>query len=235
MDDIKKIKIDVDMFIPKSDEWVDRYEREIEEQRMAVERQKKLEYYRSSSSGVPPLFYKESFDTYVTENKQDELNLEVVKSFSKALNTNKVLLITGKVGNGKSHLGASIIREASGLMVTAEDLEIEYSSSMNFSSKHSSEDILEKYSSTNMLVIDEFGRSMKADKEAELIGYILRKRYSNVVPTCLISNLSKEQIVKRLGGAVFDRLKETCTAIKFDKPSYRKRIAEDNYDIKTRL
>ena len=226
MEEIKKIAFNLDMFKPSSDEWVEQYEKEIEEQRKAVERQKKLEYYRSSDSGVPPIFYKESFDTYIPENKQDKLNLETVKKFSKALNTNKVLIITGKVGNGKSHLGASIIREAGGLMVTGEDIVLNFASSIGYGSKITYESLMEKYTTTTMLVIDEFGRSMKADKETGLVSCIVRKRYENLVPTCLISNLSKEQIVKRLGGAVLDRLKVTCTSISFNKPSYRQKLME---------
>lgn len=232
MDEIKKINFDINIFKPHSDEWVEQYEREIEEQRQESERRKRLLYYRSSISGVPPIFYNESFDTYIPENKQDELNLGVVKSFSKALNTNKVLLITGSFGNGKSHLGASIIRESGGVMVTAEDLVNEYLSSMNFNSKVTFESVLERYATTTMLVIDEFGRGLKSDKEVDIVGNILCKRYGNLLPTCLISNLSKELVVQKLGGAVFDRLAETCTAISFNKPSYRLKKKEDKIEVK---
>ena len=74
-----------------------------------------------------------------------------------------------------------------------------------------------------MLVIDEIGRTIgtQAEKETELIGYIMRERYENMLPTVLISNLKKNDLLKKLGAAVVDRLRETCCLLEFSGESYR--------------
>lgn len=77
------------------------------------------------------------------------------------------------------------------------------------------------YSTTPMLVIDEIGRSMQQAKEDSILNYVLRRRYENMLPTVLISNLKKEDLLKKLGDAVVDRLTETCKSVEFVGESYR--------------
>lgn len=68
---------------------------------------------------------------------------------------------------------------------------------------------------------DEIGRSLKTEKETELLSYILRKRYDNQLPTIIISNMEKKMLLKKLGDAVVDRLKEIGFSIEFIGESYR--------------
>ena len=72
-----------------------------------------------------------------------------------------------------------------------------------------------------MLVIDEIGRSMQQAKEDAILNYVLRRHYENMLPTVLISNLQKTDLMKKLGDAVVDRLKETCQCVEFVGESYR--------------
>ena len=202
-----------------SDAWVKQREKELAEQankEAAYQVQKKVE-----SSGVPRRYLYLDFDTYIPKTDKDSANLEIIKRFSSLEKNDKVLLMLGAKGLGKTHLGSAIIRKCGGTFVSIEDLIFKYESSQDFHAKTNREELMNFYSSTQMLVIDEIGRSMQTDKENSLLNYILRRRYENMLPTVLISNLSKQDLLKKVGEAVFDRLKETCISVEFEGESYR--------------
>lgn len=203
----------------ENDEWIKQQEEEEKrqnEKELALRRQKKFE-----SSGVPPRYWNVDFSTYIPKNQENAANLEKVKSFANLENNDKVLLLLGPKGLGKTHLGSSIIRQCGGSYISIEDLIFKFDAAQDFHSKVNREDLLEQFSRTPMLVIDEIGRSMQQDKENYLLSYILRHRYENMLPTVLISNLSKNELLKKLGEATVDRLKETAVTLEFTGESYR--------------
>ena len=122
---------------------------------------------------------------------------------------------------GKTHLGSSIIRDAGGTFISVEEMIFKYECSMDFHSETNRVNLMNFYSTTPMLVIDEIGRSMQQAKEDAILNYVLRRRYENMLPTVLISNLQKTDLMKKLGDAVVDRLKETCQCVEFVGESYR--------------
>ncbi len=210
----------------ESDEWVRQREKELSEQaekEAAYQTQKNVE-----RSGVPRRYWHSTFDTYIPRDDKDSKNLETVRNFSKLESNDKVLLLLGAKGLGKTHLGSAIIRNCGGKFISIEELIFKYESAQDFHAKINREELMESYSSTNMLVIDEIGRSMQQEKENALLNYILRRRYENMLPTVLISNLSKADILKKLGEAVLDRLRETCISLEFEGESYRTSIRDVN-------
>ncbi len=210
----------------ESDDWVKQREKELAEQaekEAAYQTQKRVE-----TSGVPRRYWHSTFDTYIPRDDKDSKNLETIKSFSNLEKNDKVLILLGAKGLGKTHLGAAIIRNCGGKFISIEELIFKYESAQDFHSKTNREELMESYSSTKMLVIDEIGRSMQQEKENALLNYILRRRYENMLPTVLISNLSKADILKKLGEAVLDRLRETCISLEFEGESYRTSIRDVN-------
>ena len=204
---------------PEKDEWIKQREKELAEQaekEAAYQMQKSVE-----SSGVPRRYWHVDFDTYISRNEKDLKNLETIKKFTSLDNNDKVLILLGAKGLGKTHLGSAIIRNCGGRFISIEELIFKYESVQDFHAKTNREELMDLYSSTKMLVIDEIGRSMQQEKENALLNYILRRRYENMLPTVLISNLSKAELLKKLGEAVLDRLKETCISVEFDGESYR--------------
>ena len=203
----------------ENDEWViARYKKmsELAEKKVAYKVQKKFE-----ASGVPRRYWHVDFDTYIPNTDKDSENLETIKKFSNLEKNDKVLLILGEHGLGKTHLGSAIIRKCGGNFISLEGLILKYESAQDFHAKINREELMDFYSSTQMLVIDEIGRSMQPDKENFLLNYILRRRYENMLPTVLISNLPKVDLLKKLGKAVFDRLKEICITVEFEGESFR--------------
>lgn len=62
---------------------------------------------------------------------------------------------------------------------------------------------------------------MDVIKEKGYLSYIIRNRYNNRLPTVLISNLTKTELLKFFGEAIFDRFQETCIYLEFTGESYR--------------
>ncbi|MEE0886457.1 MAG: ATP-binding protein [Treponema sp.] len=204
---------------PEQEELVRQREAEAEREReLELLAKKKQEF---ENSGVPKRYWNESFDTWKTRNKDDEVRLQTVIDFSRQESNDSVLLLLGPKGVGKTHLGASIIREVGGSFISVDEMIFKYECSMDFHSETNRVNLMNFYSTTPMLVIDEIGRSMQQAKEDAILNYILRRRYENMLPTVLISNLKKEDLLKKLGDAVVDRLTETCKSVEFVGESYR--------------
>lgn len=211
---------------PESDAWIQQREKELSEQAekdAAYQKQKRVE-----ASGVPRRYWHSDFNTYIPQDEKDSKNLETIMNFAKLEKNDKVLILLGAKGLGKTHLGSAIIRNCGGKFISIEELIFKYESAQDFHSKVNREELMESYSSTKMLVIDEIGRSMQQEKENALLNYILRRRYENMLPTVLISNLSKAELLKKLGEAVLDRLRETCISLEFEGESYRTSIRDVN-------
>lgn len=230
MDEVKKINLLPFLFTfeanPERDEWIKQREKELAEKaekEAAYQMQKSVE-----SSGVPRRYWHVDFDTYILRNEKDSKNLKSIKNFANLEKNDKVLILLGPKGLGKTHLGSAIIRNCGGKFISIEDFIFKYESAQDFHSKVNREELMESYSSTKMLVIDEIGRSMQQEKENALLNYILRRRYENMLPTVLISNLSKSDLLKKLGEAVLDRLKETCISLEFEGESFRPSIRDVN-------
>lgn len=205
--------------IPEQDEFVRQKEAESERKRQLELLAKKKQEFENS--GVPKRYWNESFNTWKTRNKDDEIRLQIVIEYSRQKSNDSVLLLLGPKGVGKTHLGASIIREAGGTFISVEEMIFKYECSMDFHSETNRVNLMNFYSTTPMLVVDEIDRSMQQAKEYAILNYILRRRYENMLPTVLISNPKKEDLLKKLGDAVVDRLTETCKSVEFVGESYR--------------
>lgn len=205
--------------IPEQNEFVRQKEAESERERQLELLAKKKQEFENS--GVPKRYWNESFNTWKTRNKDDEIRLQIVIEYSRQKSNDSVLLLLGPKGVGKTHLGASIIREAGGTFISVEEMIFKYECSMDFHSETNRVNLMNFYSTTPMLVIDEIDRSMQQAKEYAILNYILRRRYEDMLPTVLISNPKKEDLLKKLGDAVVDRLTETCKSVEFVGESYR--------------
>ena len=195
-------------------------EAEREEERLLL-KQKRYEY-----SGVPKKFFNHSIDTY---QARDTFQKDVKEAVSGYISDpqNKMLLLCGNNGTGKTHLGCAIIRECEGIYITSFKLCVEYESGSDFKSKRNKLEVLDFYVKQKMLVIDEVGRFSDEKTEKTVIPAIINMRYEDDLPTVIISNLSKKEIVEYFGKATYDRMTETCTSIEFKAKSMRQEFREE--------
>ena len=70
-------------------------------------------------------------------------------------------------------------------------------------------------------MLDEIGVQFATDAERIQMFDILNRRYADLRPTVLITNLKVPEIEETLGERVFDRFREVATVVTFDWPSFR--------------
>lgn len=204
--------------------WIKQSEKELEEQsekEAAYQTQKRVE----SSDKFRRCWYVD-FDTYIPLGEKDLKNLETVKKFAKLEKNDKVLILVGVKELEKTHLGSEIIRNCGGKFILLEELIFKYELSRDFHAKTNREELMESYSTTKMLVIAGIGCSIQQEKKNTLLYYIIRRRYDNMLPTVLISSLSKAELLKNFGETVLDRLLESCIILEVDDESYRTSIRD---------
>lgn len=194
-----------------------------EERTKIEERLKRVQNWirHPEDSGVPRRFSSVSFFNFECRKEKDKQRLQDVIEFTTRENNDGILLMTGDKGTGKTHLGISAVRDNQGYYINMEDLIYKVESSLNFKSPMTEDEVFSFFSKKPFLVIDEIGRSIKQEKENEILSYILRKRYDLMLPTVIISNLSRDDLLRKLGEAVVDRLIEVATSVEFSGESYR--------------
>ena len=181
-------------------------------------------YKKFTESGVPEKFWNESFATYLCNKNQTQLQYNKDKIMEFAKNPrNRVLVLCGKHGNGKSHLASSVIRECGGEYITSSMLCMKYDSATGYKVDMNREELIKHYSKISMLVIDECCKYfVNENTEKFVLMQIICMRYENDKPTVLVTNADKKAFMNFLGTAVFDRFTEVCSTIEFDWESYRK-------------
>ena len=179
-------------------------------------------YAEYKASGVPEKFWNESFDTFKTESEKEIIVFDTVRAFARNPR-NKVLILHGNNGTGKSHLLSSIIRECGGEYITSSMLCMKFDSAIGYKAKMSREEIIDHYIKLkDVLVIDECCKYFRDyDLEKFILLTVLCGRYENNRATALGTNSHKQPFIEFLGKAVFDRLTEVCTSLEFDWESRR--------------
>ena len=194
----------------------DRFEKEQERLRFETA----LEEYKNS--GVPKKFFSADFDSFVAGNEVESMQRIAVEKYCKQPG-NKVLILCGRNGNGKSLLGCCVIKNFGGRYVWSSKMCVEYEAGTSYHAKRTREELLDFYSNLPMLVIDECGKyTLDEEVEKFILSYIIVARYENNLPTVLITNAEKKDFVDFLGKAVFDRLTEVCISLEFKEESKRK-------------
>lgn len=211
-------------FCITKDEEVKAHE-ELERQvsfRVAKER---LERHYIESSGVPQRYHGESLETFNAYTEELNEALSRVKEYASSHN-NKILILCGGNGVGKTHLACGIIRECGGYYLSAQRLVFMAESAMSYRATESKIDLLDRLSECSMLVLDEVARGLQSERQQELVQYIIDARYSRLKPMVLVSNLGKTELIQWLGQSIKDRLNEVCIFMEIKGESYRKNKRE---------
>lgn len=213
----KKLSFDLSDFIQGAGiTKVDEYEK----QKERIRQEKLYEDYKTC--GVPSKFFETSLETYITETYEEKKNLETVIDFAKNPK-NRILVLCGNNGNGKTLLSCGALRECGGEYVTSSQLCIEYEAGTSYHAKRTREEILNHYSKVApILVIDECGKyTLNPQLEQFILSYVLCTRYENNLASVVVTNGEKKKFLEFLGKSLFDRLTEVCTTLDFTGESKR--------------
>mgnify|MGYP002517634924 CR=1 FL=1 len=219
----------MDFSILKGDEERDRQIAEKEERDEFERRETKLmQHFRVSGIGERYLsITKDSFDL---SNENFKHNYEIVLRYINAVHDrnsacNLVLHGTSN-GTGKTALSALICRECYGVYTHLYNICNELEDARKFSSSRTRVEVLARYTTASMLIIDEVARDASPDEKAVLF-QIIDRRYSDCLPTVLVSNLEKGKLKDWFGNATLERIGECGAFISFDNiPSYREVLKE---------
>lgn len=134
------------------------------------------------------------------------------------------LFITGPTGTGKTHVAAGIFRawmETSGKPVKfrrAADLYARIRESYHAGTSEISEQtIMDEYAKVPYLVLDDVASGSISDHERRTFLEVLDRRVNDLRPTVVTSNLSLEEIAKKMDERIASRLKSfRCLAFTGD-------------------
>ena len=179
------------------------------------ELQQRLLEQKIKNSGLNKRYLQCGFKNYVITLEAQKNMVEHCQYFAQKITHNEKpnLLLVGSPGTGKTHLSASIIRnvlhhsQRSARYYTSAEIAQKMMDTW-FDSSLSEKELLNHFSSFDLLVIDEYGLHDRHEKRLEMVHKVLYARYDNIKSTILISNFSLAIIEKDLGPRLWSRLHE---------------------------
>ena len=217
------------IIVPDSEsESVQLTDQQKEKMKFDYEEQIKQEKYKSS--GVGEKYLNKTLDDYDCYNEESTRNFEKVKTFIADVRDKKkkrTLWLCGNSGTGKTLLASLIIRECGGKFVKSYQILNELDDCKSFKAKESKSDIINRYASYDILVIDEIAK-FESKQEIEYLFMILNERYEKMKTTIIVTNKSAKELREYLGKPIYDRFVENCMSIEFTNQSYR--IKERDYE-----
>jgi len=167
-------------------------EQEIREK--AEQRERQLENWKRR--GITKRYFEAKWDNWIADTPEKE---KVLRNAKNAWKTN--LFFTGNNGTGKTHLAMCLAKDGATYRRLPDILrEVR----LDFESE---EKIIEYYGECDLLIIDEIGRQKFSDFESNLFFEIIDRRWNNVLPTTIITNLSTKEFSELYNAAILDRLR----------------------------
>lgn len=90
-------------------------------------------------------------------------------------------------------------------------------------SKETERDVIERYAGARLVVIDEAHQRGEKDFEDRQLTLMIDKRYDAMLPTILVTNLTRQDFYATLSPAVKSRMIETAVGIEANWSSFRSR------------
>jgi DNA replication protein DnaC len=151
--------------------------------------------------------------------------VDFAENFQRYEANGESLIFAGMPGTGKTHLAVGILQhllpERVGHYTAFMDMVRSVRGTWRKGSDRSEADVLDTLGRVPLLVIDELGVGYGGDSETTILFDVIDRRYRDMRPTILITNMDRAGFTQAVGERTFDRLTETARWIAFDWPSYR--------------
>lgn len=183
---------------------------------------------------IPKRFEKRALANYSAESDGQRKALSFcrhyVKTFDAIRETGRCMVLIGKPGTGKTHLGVAVANELlhktsrTAVYRTVGSILQAIRATYDRGSERSEAEILASLIEPDLLVLDEVGVSKEQPSDFELttLFAIINGRYEQVRPTVVISNLDASQLPMAMGERCVDRLREGgMIVVPFEWESHR--------------
>lgn len=185
---------------------------------------------------IPQRFKTKTFENYQADTDGQRVALAAcqayAQNFPEHAAAGRCLMLLGHVGNGKTHLAASIAavvvdqHRHNVLYTTVSRVCQQVKASYGKESSQSERDALEIFRTPELLILDEVGASYGTDFERMVMFEVVNARYEDLKPTIVISNLDAPGLANALGDRTVDRLREgRGVVVKFNWSSARREVA----------
>lgn len=169
---------------------------------------------------IPKRFSARTLENYQAENDGQRKALSFCKRyvqvFDDILKTGRCMVLIGKPGTGKTHLGVAMANDLlhntsrTAVYRTVGAILQAIRATYDRHSERSEAEILASLITPDLLVLDEVGVSKEQPSDFELttLFAIINGRYEQERPTVVISNLAADQLAPAMGERCVDRLRE---------------------------
>ncbi|MCF6766483.1 ATP-binding protein [Thiotrichales bacterium 19S3-7] len=178
-----------------------------------------------SQSGIRPRFTSANFSNFKAQNANDELNLEIAKNYVQKFQLIKQqgtnLVMHGGTGTGKNYLAVCMMKEliekfaAKVKILTAYNLIHSINETYSANNTKTERQIKNAYLEYDFLVIDEFDINRGSDSDNLQLFDVINRRYEEMLPTAIISNLDRDKLIQKVGQRVMSRLLDGSLTMKF--------------------
>lgn len=146
------------------------------------------------------------------QKKAYDACLIFVAKFEEMCESGKTLILCGTVGTGKTMFAHAVLQSLDfGCYLRAIDISRMVRDC--YSKNESEFDLIDSLAFTRLLVIDEIGVQQDTKHETLLITDLIDRRYGNLLPTIICSNLNKEKLKEVFGERSWDRLMQNGSII----------------------
>jgi len=181
------------------------------------EKEKKLNLKKQNEKMLNNGVFKAYLNARIEDYKL-ETDITIVKKFAE-YPQDKILVLYGKNGTGKTWLASALCIQFCGLYFTMYNL-----TNKAFDSPKAKNIVRKKCHTTPLLVIDEIGKQSITKAESNLFYDIINTRLGYELPTVLVSNLDKIQDFNNFVGlSIYDRLCQFGIYQELQHKSYRQR------------
>jgi len=174
--------------------------------------------------GIPPKYASCSFETFLGNEK-------LVDHLKKISSSGENLVLVGNTGCGKTHLAVAVIRyltevnnigSAAINFIPIPELLLKIRSSFQEGSALSESELIDKFTWSPLLVLDDLGAEKTTEYSITTLGLIIDRRLRYNRQVLITTNLTLAEIEEKLSARIASRLSE-MNIVKITMPDYRKR------------